>query len=89
MKGVRIMYGVKRKTMKVMEINVEGVSLVCIMDTQTNQNPYKLYRVWYNDGYHRKLLKRYANFVSVIEHIRGVCHATNWGFKESYFDWGN
>lgn len=78
----------ERKSMKVLDLCVEGVHLVCIMDTQTNVNPYRLYHVWYHEGYHRKLLKKYGNFVSVIEHISQVCHNTGWGFAESFFDWG-
>ena len=78
----------ERKTMKVLDICVEGVWLECIMDRRTDRNPYKLYHCWWKDGKHRKKLAEYQNFVSVIEHIRGACHAAHWGFKESFADWG-
>ena len=71
-----------QKTRKVLDISVEGVWLECILHLDTNKNPYKLYRCWYDCGKHRKKLSEYQNFVSVIEHIRGVCHAAHWGFKD-------
>ena len=79
----------EKKTMKVLDICVERVHLVCIMHIHAKRNPYKLYWVWKEAGYHkRRKLAEYQNFVSVIEYIRQYCHNAHWGFKESYFDWG-
>ena len=74
----------EKRTQKVLDICVEGVWLECVLDYKAKQNPYKLYRSWWDQGKHRKKLAEYANFVSVVEHINGICHATNWGFKESF-----
>lgn len=76
------------KTMKVLDVCVERVHFVCIMDKQTNRNPYKVYNVWYNGGYHRRKLAEYGNFVSVIEFLRQYAHNAHWGFAESIDDWG-
>ena len=73
-----------QKTQKVLDICVEGVWLECIRHNDTNHNPYKLYRCWWNCGKHRKKIQEYQNFVSVIEHIRGFCHAAHWGFKDGF-----
>ena len=74
----------EQKTRKVLDICVEGVWLECIFDTRTKRNPYKLYRCLWDCGKHRKKLEEYGNFVSVIEHIRGMCHAAHWGFKDTF-----
>ena len=74
----------ERKTRKVLDICVEGVWLECILHLDTNRNPYKLYISRWDNGKHRKKLAEYQNFVSVIEHIRGACHAAHWGFKDGF-----
>lgn len=73
------------KSKKCMEITVEGVWLECIM-MFGKKNPYRLYLKTYDPatGYHRKQVAAYANFVSVIEHIRTVAHNTHWGFQDSF-----
>lgn len=76
------------KTVKVLDICCEGLHLVCIMNKETNHNPYTLYNVWYNNGYHRKKLVAYQNFVSVIEFVRQFCFSSGFGFAESYKNWG-
>ena len=74
----------KQKTYKVLDICVEGVWLECIFHTDCKRNPYKLYRRWFDGGAHRKKLEEYGNFVSVVEHIRGMCFSENWGFKDTF-----
>lgn len=74
----------KQKTRKVLDICVEGVWLECVMNLTTNRNPYKLYLCRWEDGKKRKKVAEYQNFVSVIEHIRQVCHSCHWGFKDTF-----
>ena len=73
----------ERKTQKVLDICVEGVWLECVRHNGKT-NPYKLYRCWWDCGKHRKKLAEYGNFVSVIEHIRQVCHKAHWGFQDTF-----
>ena len=72
------------KTRKCMEMCVEGAQFECIfMFGKTN--PYRLYKKTCDgSGTHRKQIAAYGNFVSVIEHIRGIAFATNWGFQDSF-----
>lgn len=58
-----------RKTRKVLEINENGLHLECIKDYTSKYNPYRLYRVWWDGGWHRNLLVKYAEFDSVLWHI--------------------
>lgn len=57
------------KTRKVLTINENGLHLECIKDMTTNRNPYKLYKVWWDMGDHRKLIVKYQDFESVLWHI--------------------
>lgn len=54
------------KQSKIMEVNDCGIHLECIK-TDDQNNPYRLYRVWWNQGNHRKLIDKYGDFHSVIE----------------------
>ena len=74
----------EQKTRKVLDLCVEGVWLECVLDLKAKRNPYKLYHSHWDKGKHRKKVAEYGNFVSVIEHIRNVCHAAHWGFKDTF-----
>ena len=74
----------ERKTRKVLDICVEGVWLECVFYFNAKRNPYKLYQCWWKDGKHRRKREEYGNFVSVIDHIRGLCLSNNWVFKDSF-----
>ena len=73
----------KPKSRKVMEITVEGVWLECVR-FYDKKNPYRLYLCHWDCGKRRKQVAAYANFVSVIEHIRNYAHKAHWGFMESF-----
>lgn len=73
------------KTMKCMDICVEGKRFVCTF-TPTDRNPYRLYKQWYDRGWHKKLLEKYANFFSVIEWLKCYSLETKWGFKDCCFE---
>lgn len=59
----------ERKTRKILEINEDGLHVVCIKTEADKVNPYRLYKVWWNGGWHRKLIVKYADFNSVLWHI--------------------
>lgn len=53
------------KTTQVMKLNVCGAAFVCTF-TPKRRNAYRLYRTWYDNGNHRKMVAQYANFESVL-----------------------
>lgn len=74
----------EKKTRKVLDINVEGIWWICVFDLRAKTNPYKLYRKWYENGWHRKKVEEYGNFVSVLCHLRDYAFTENWGFKDFF-----
>lgn len=71
---------------KVMDILVEDRNYICILDrAEKHGNVYRLYERWYDNGWHRKQLIAYANFISVIEHIRQIAFNDHWGFQDCCF----
>lgn len=50
---------------KIMEINEGKWHLVCIKK-DGDVNPYRLYKVWYDMGKHRKLIVKYGEWESVV-----------------------
>lgn len=52
------------KTRKVMEINDGGIHLV-VIKRMGDMNPFRIYHVWWNSGWHRKELERYGDMKSV------------------------
>lgn len=57
------------KTRKIMEMNDMNNHYICILDTTAKRNPYKIYRKWYDDGWHRKKVNEYGDFQSVLWYI--------------------
>lgn len=55
-----------QKTRKVMEINDNGIKYVVIRHFETFLNPYKVYRVYWNDGWHRINVAEYADMNSCL-----------------------
>lgn len=62
------------KTHKVLELNEKGMHIVCIYHSTTNRNPYKVYRKWYDKGWHRKKLTEYQDFSSVLAELLQVVY---------------
>lgn len=54
---------------KIMDINEQGIHLVCIKDTDAKGNPYRLYQITYDNGWHRRMIAKYENFASIMYHI--------------------
>jgi hypothetical protein len=72
----------KQKTHKVLDIEVEGFKVVCVVHYEQATNPFHLYVKWYDGGWKLKQVARYGNFISVIEHIRTWMHSNHIGFKD-------
>lgn len=57
------------KTYQIMNVSDHGHNYVCIYDSTANYNPYKLYRKWYDKGWHRKKVAEYCEFQSILWHL--------------------
>jgi hypothetical protein len=55
-------------TRKVMDLYFGDKHYVCIED-RTKMNWYHLYEKWYEKGWHRKLVAKYADMGSILFHI--------------------
>jgi len=75
--------GLKQKTHKVLDIEVEGFNVVCVVHYEQMKDPYHLYVKWYDGAYHLKQVARYGNFISVVDHIRTWMHEKHIGFKDN------
>ena len=73
-----------RKTHKVLDIEVEGFNLICIVHYDQKTNPYHLYVKWYDGKTNLKQVARYQNFISVVDHVRQWMHNRHVGFKETF-----
>jgi len=64
----------EQKTMKVLDVCESGCWLICVKDCTGKMNPYRLYRKYYEPGkgYRRKMVAKYADFISVICAIRSI-----------------
>ena len=56
---------------EVMKLECNGFRLVCILNYADKFNPFRLYKVWYESGWHRKQIAKYADMKSVLYL---VCH---------------
>ena len=55
--------------MKVLDYQNNGMRLVCIRHFDNSVNPYKLYSLSWDSGWHRKKLVEYADMKSVFFYI--------------------
>lgn len=64
-----------QKTKKVMEIWDNAIHYVVIKHLDTNRNPYKVYRLYYESGWHRIKINEFQDLLScqyfLIDTIRG------------------
>lgn len=67
---------------KVMEINEGRYIIECIKDDSVKFNPYRVYQKWYNAGWHRKQIEKYANFESVIYFLVDFMHTHDTGWNK-------
>lgn len=56
---------------KIMEIHEGKWHLICIK-TDEKINPFRLYRVWWDRGKHRKMIVKYADFQSIMWHAHQI-----------------
>lgn len=68
---------------KIMEISEGKWQYVCIK-TDEEINPYRLYRVWWDRGNHRKLITRYGEFGSIMWTLHQII---NLGEPEEKYIW--
>lgn len=57
---------------KVLDINENGEHIICIKDDSTGFNPYRVYEIWWNGGWHRKQIAKYQDFTSVLYRITDI-----------------
>ena len=57
------------KTRKIAEVCEKGVRLVMIHDEKDKCNPYKVYRKYWNGGWHKKQLSKWADFLSAWQYM--------------------
>lgn len=59
------------KTRQIMTLapDYDGNHYVVIHDSSAKTNQYKLYRKWYNRGWHRKKVAEYGDFDSIMFHL--------------------
>ena len=55
----------EQKTRKVLEISDGDMQFICIK-VAGEKKPYRLYKVWWDGGNHRKLMGKYACIDSVL-----------------------
>lgn len=72
------------KTTQCMKINVQGISYVCTF-CPGRRNAYQLYRIWWDQGTHKKKVAEYANYESVLYFLLEQNHRE---FKLDYFPVG-
>lgn len=58
-------------TNKVADICINGMNLVCIMNSEAKYNPFTVYKKWYDNGAHRKKLIAFGHFISAMEYMNG------------------
>ena len=68
---------------KIMEISEGKWQYVCIK-TDEEINPYRLYRVWWDSGKHRKLITSYGEFGSIMWTLHQII---NLGEPEEKYIW--
>ena len=55
---------------KIGELNTAKVHFVIYHNEKTNKNPYKIYKKWYDNGWHRSLLESYQDLYSCVLYIK-------------------
>lgn len=75
------MGGVVMESFKVLDLTADGKSFFCVY-TKGDKNPYRLYRKWWNNGWHRKQVARYANFASVLFWLTDYSESNHWGYRD-------
>lgn len=61
------------KRQKVLDIHTCGLNLKGYFE-EGKTNPWRLYRVWWDRGEHREMLVKYANFISLVQHVEQLFH---------------
>lgn len=65
-------------TRKIMDISDGNVRLICIK-TDDKYNPYRLYKVWWDNGYHRKQIDKYGDLSNVMFRVTAITYKAEYG----------
>ena len=57
------------KTWQVMTLESQGFRYICICDFTAKLNQYKLYKKWYDHGWHKQKIAEYADLQSILWHL--------------------
>ena len=76
--------GLKQKTHKVLDIEVEGFNLVGVVHYEQAQNPFHLYVKWYDGKTNLKQVARYQNFFSVVCAVKDWMQDKHIGFADCF-----
>jgi hypothetical protein len=74
----------KQKTHKVLDIEVEGFNIVCVVHYEQATNPFHLYVKWYDGKWCLKQLARYQNFFSVVCAVKDWMQDRHIGFGDCF-----
>lgn len=77
--------GLKQKTHKVLDIEVEGFKVVRVVHYEQAINPFHLYVKWYDGGWKLKQVSRYQNFFSVVCAVKDWMQDRHIGFGDCVF----
>lgn len=61
------------KTSKVMEVTIKETRYLVIKDNTAVRNPYKVFRKWYDTGWHRSKVTEYEDLESVLRTLTTAC----------------
>lgn len=66
-----------KNTMKIMEVMIKDYRYLVVKDNRSKSNPYKVYRKWWDGGWHRKKITEYADLESVFYTMQSACRTVD------------
>ena len=57
------------KQQKILSVTHGSTRIECIQRNDTDRNPYKIYLVWYDRRWHRRIMNSYQDFTSVLYYL--------------------
>ena len=62
-----------QKTIKIADIqSFHAFDLVVILDRTAQQNPLKVYKKWFDAGWHRKKINEFSDMVTAMRYMTGI-----------------
>ena len=65
---------------KIADISFAGAAYQVVHDTGCKRNPYKVYRKWYDNGWHRKKLTEWGDFPDAMQFLNDLCWSALSGY---------